>query len=424
MDPAPVSIEQDGVFYKRVTELADGSWALMAECCCDGDVQCGEMCAPRCAGPGCTILQQGLGIPCIDLQVTGWDLINRWCPSPSGLLETLIEVHAYPSRFRLYNQSPGSQISTDFLSDLVPILITETTREVANPSNVTQVLHFTTVRIRCNVWHCISPDGLERCPMTSFVRFVDVPGQLRIDGFAQSIGTDPYFFGFEIENEAVPLGCPPLPPNNPNGRFPFRLRPLIASQSVSCGAVTNYYLWKRCGGSETISVDLDARPDGAAGVNVLYQGQLYVPTGEQTDIEPVTVIWTDQACEVWPVLALCTGGPFRLPYDPELRPPDAVTAIWSGFRMSPVNETVNAPPVPVEWSTEPCPSNGGPCSGLVPNDSRCNDPQFRDCPQCVGFDAGDPDVIPTDPRGSTPPDNNGMIEALMSPIMRCKGCGG
>ncbi|MCA9277319.1 MAG: hypothetical protein KDA29_14960, partial [Phycisphaerales bacterium] len=171
--------------------------------------------------------------------------------------------------------------------------------------------------------------------------------------------------------------------------------------------------------------DAQLAPEWAVAIVNPDNDERYILTGTPTEQATSDGVFINEGCisqpTLWPLAREC-GGSRVVTYDPAMRPPNGVTFMVGSVRYTPIAGESTEAPSSGTWSPDPCPSN--PCAGLIPNDPRCNDPRFRDCPQCVGFNVGDPIIIPTDPRGSTPPDNNGMIEALMSPIMRCKGCGG
>lgn len=130
----------------------------------------------------------------------------------------------------------------------------------------------------------------------------------------------------------------------------------------------------------------------------------------------------------WPVAVACNGSG-SISYDPATIAPGSVTLLWQGARYAPSATTTTQPPVPAVGSPDPCPPPpGGLCDGLVPNDIRCNDPLYRNCPQCAGFDIGDPDPRPTNQgQGGKIPGLGDMVaEAIrvisLNTLLPCGAC--
>ena len=197
----------------------------------------------------------------------------------------------------------------------------------------------------------------------------------------------------------------------------------VTREEVCAFDVFNRLIAVACDGSGDEIVVNPTSNDG--GLGVLYQDRLFRidRRGQGT---PVAVTWVDESCiptPEWPLAREC-GGTRTVTFDPSMRPAGALTFIVAGVTYTPDSGTSTADPASGTWSNNPCPTNSGPCAGLSPNDPRCDLPQYQNCPQCVGTDIGDPIIIPTDPRGSTPPDNDTLIESHMSPITKCRGCGG
>lgn len=118
----------------------------------------------------------------------------------------------------------------------------------------------------------------------------------------------------------------------------------------------------------------------------------------------------------WPVAVACNGSG-SISYDPATIAPGSVTLLWQGARYAPSATTTTQPPVPAVGSPDPCPQPGDPCSVLVPNDPRCNQPEFRNCPQCAGVDVGPPDIRPTNQLNApTDEDEGGLGDAVAAAI--------
>jgi hypothetical protein len=168
--------------------------------------------------------------------------------------------------------------------------------------------------------------------------------------------------------------------------------------------------------AQTIIVD-QATSNGFTGIR--YQGESYRLVSRASGT-PVAVDWVQDVCggaPEWPVARLCDGTA-TITYDPDLRPQDGVTLLWGGDRYVPVSAVSSDPPVGATWSTQACPSSGNLCAGLVPNDPRCANPLYRQCPQCAGYDAGRPGPIPTDPA------LNAFAQDQLDRQFGCSGCGG
>jgi hypothetical protein len=80
------------------------------------------------------------------------------------------------------------------------------------------------------------------------------------------------------------------------------------------------------------------------------------------------------------------------------------------------------------WSPDPCPPTDA-CADLILNDPRCSLPQYRDCPQCVGFDVGDPQPEPDfdlQDDGTIPGLGDMVAEAIrtisLNTILPCGAC--
>ena len=168
--------------------------------------------------------------------------------------------------------------------------------------------------------------------------------------------------------------------------------------------------------AQTIVVD-QSTSNGFTGIR--YQGENYRLVSRASGT-PVTVDWVQDVCggaPEWPVARLCDGTA-TITYDPDLRPQDGVTLLWGGDRYVPVSAVSSDPPVGASWSTQACPSSGSLCAGLVPNDPRCANPLYRQCPQCAGYDGGRPEPIPTDPA------LNAFAQDQIDRQFGCSGCGG
>ena len=181
-----------------------------------------------------------------------------------------------------------------------------------------------------------------------------------------------------------------------------------------------------CDGSgDEIIVDPDTnRGEPAAS----YQGRLWRPARRAAGV-PVEVEWVDQECEpadVWPIAQECNGTR-SVTFDPATRPADGVTFIVGTVRYRPTNVMSEEAPSSGTWSPDPCTTN--PCDDLILNDPRCSLPQYRDCPQCVGFDVGDPQPEPDfdlQDDGTIPGLGDMVAEAIrtisLNTILPCGAC--
>ena len=319
---------------------------MMNQRCCCGSIDDCTDCAPHCKGPDCLPLDQGRGIECIDISFTPWETLGQWCVEDNSLFESRIDVYAFPTTVRVFNANPSSMGSTFFDSGEIPVLWRLRVRRISN-GLVTQDTYFTTAILSLNVWHCSTNSSSVYCPMVQSSTMEFGSGE---PARAFETNGDFYFFGTTIPNVVGPLQCF----NGPNDSHRFlRLGDAVAEQPDECGTLDYFYLWRKCGSTETISVDLATRPS-SGGANVIYNGDLYVPTGEQTDITPVSVTWTGNSCTEYPVLKSCTTE-FRVTYDPASKPSDAITGFFFGQQMYPVAEFSTTSPSPITWSTDPCP---------------------------------------------------------------------
>lgn len=202
----------------------------------------------------------------------------------------------------------------------------------------------------------------------------------------------------------------------------------ITIETSDCIDNPTIYRAVMCGDpSQSITVSVDDRP-----VNhqwCLFNGEKYALTGEQSDDTPVPVIWDALPCPVvvaeWPQARRC-GTQDIITYDPATRPPNGVTMLVGSVRYAPTVGLASTPPTAVVWSADPCPA--GLCAGLVQNDPLCAFAIFRDCPQCVGFDIGDPQPEPTnEQQGGTIPGLGDMVaEAIrtvtFNTLLPCGAC--
>jgi len=166
--------------------------------------------------------------------------------------------------------------------------------------------------------------------------------------------------------------------------------------------------------SVTFSGSISAHPEASGGASVC--GDEFV--GDCDTPQPT----------LWPVAVVC-GGSASITYDPAQRPQDGVTMVVGGEQYAPVASTSETLPTSGVWSTDPCPGPSGPCAGLVPNDPLCAFPIYRDCPQCVGFDIGDPQPEPdfdVQDDGTIPGLGDMVAEAIrtisMNTILPCGAC--
>ena len=551
MDPAPVSIEQDGVYYKRVTQLPDGSWALMGKCCCRGTVD------------GCVILL----LPCCDCPekfayiedgppaAAAWPFSER----TSGQVVRMSNNRCYkyvatvkdPPTNLLGIQYTSADIE-DFTTCSDPLCVdadcvggggaggaiqvgddcgqadifcidsatltsfaAATTTFINRRSGPGELFSFTnTVGYTSQVqyefpgasstefgsavgrrwqgengptvseWSYGEP-SVDRFVYTGFPRpgvicanFLNAPPDVRscddiLDSISRRVNHNFYdncmdaaatetvtaddviiyrssivhrvataygntvyaYYTERVTSVADGSLVSTTISRRVHGRvwssvlYTTGLNATNIQTDTDCEVDSTVLATKCDDESTTITVDLAEAPDlPGVTLHCYYEGDLYVVGTEASTAPPVQVVFTLEQCgedpvEVLKIATLCGDVTTRITVDIANAPPSSITAVYQGNRYRITSEDSLDTPVPVVFSSMQCPFTN-PCAGLIPNDPRCNDPRFRDCPQCVGFNVGDPIIIPTDPRGSTPPDNNGMIEALMSPIMRCKGCGG
>lgn len=143
--------------------------------------------------------------------------------------------------------------------------------------------------------------------------------------------------------------------------------------------------YARCdGGPELVYVDEMTRPDGM--LTVVYQGDRYYPIDVWTNQEPTENIqWSDQDCvPVYAVYQQCDST-FTILVDETNKPPSALTATIASLRFFPTGEHAEGAPLPVQWSTQPCPNLEssvwercrGVGSTLVPLRVRCDTPSVQ-----------------------------------------------
>ena len=205
-----------------------------------------------------------------------------------------------------------------------------------------------------------------------------------------------------------------------------------------CETGNTVVLAMACDGSgATIAVDLNDLPDLThAWTCYDDEGVQYAPTDQETEGPGVDVFWSLDPCQgpavMYAVAVHCTDPDDRISFDPQAVAPGSVTLLWQGQRYSMTGLTTTDAPVAAVGSPDPCPPPpGGLCDGLVPNDIRCNDPLYRNCPQCAGFDIGDPDPRPTnlgqggggDPRVAAQLARQQQAYTGQYPG-RCPSCGG
>ncbi|MHA7814056.1 MAG: hypothetical protein ACX94C_11785 [Phycisphaerales bacterium] len=274
----------DGGAYATVSRDPDGD---CVPCGCD-EGPCGEECRPYCEGPGCTKDSSSDDVECFDIVFAGYRLRER-CTSPSGLLEEIREVFAFPDRIRVYREGISTRFSGRF-----PILTRYRSIWVDTGAVETEI-YSTEQEFVCFLNHCVSPQGddddeEERCPIVGLMSMGSL-GTFTGGSFSTGISQRFYFFGVEIPNQVpFPFGCP-----NSGARRPFIMNNAVAVPAPDCGdPYTNYY-WQICGGSERITVDLTTRPDGDA-INVRHNGSVYTPTGEQSSEDAVSVTWVSEGC--------------------------------------------------------------------------------------------------------------------------------
>jgi len=182
---------------------------------------------------------------------------------------------------------------------------------------------------------------------------------------------------------------------------------------------------------QEITYDPSTMPASAVSMVDTATGLRYLPTNTPSTGSPITVVYEGEGCpeppaDVWPVAQECNGTR-TLTFDPALRPADGVSFVVGPVRYRVTNLVREELPTPGTWSPDPCPSN--PCGGLLPNDPRCALPEFRDCPQCVGFDIGDPQPEPDfdlQDDGTIPGLGDMVAEAIrtisLNTILPCSAC--
>ena len=540
MDPAPVSIEQDGVFYKRVTELADGSWALMSECCCGGG-----QCYLILLACGCDCVEGIAAIPLdaatdaawpadqreagavIETATGCWRLLGSSTSVPNGALDPgdIIAIHPScddapcppgpcPNTGESFALTNGATPCLPFSLGLQCLRRIKVAWSMAGyyqhreefavgavfedsygfalgeyeyeqvgtifslvawsfTNRLVGVRNTTVAGGTVEQWDIAQSadqdnpgplDGI--APRTAGIDVtipnLPVSGQSPRTGFGWD---NALFLDFLPCNNSLDLSDPGNPdftgrvshsgiitPSQTTGNFSgwvdqgdlrFDQTRTAASANIRIVEIETIdgrvieldgcdqpvpSIATACSPDATpqeFVYDAQLAPEWAVAIVNPDNDERYILTGTPTEQATSDGVFINEGCisqpTLWPLAREC-GGSRVVTYDPAMRPPNGVTFMVGSVRYTPIAGESTEAPSSGTWSPDPCPSN--PCAGLIPNDPRCNDPRFRDCPQCVGFNVGDPIIIPTDPRGSTPPDNNGMIEALMSPIMRCKGCGG
>jgi len=183
---------------------------------------------------------------------------------------------------------------------------------------------------------------------------------------------------------------------------------------------------------QEITYDAQTLPAWAVSMIEIETGLRYLPTNTPSTGSPITVVYEGEGCpeppaDLWPVARECNGTR-TVTFDPATRPADGVTFIVGTVRYRPTIVMSEEPPTAGVWSPDPCPPTDA-CADLILNDPRCSLPQYRDCPQCVGFDVGDPQPEPDFDvqEGGTIPGLGDMVaEAIrtisLNTILPCSAC--
>lgn len=416
----------DGGFVTVVSELPGGGFAPTVHdpstecspCQCDDDPGgpdgC-DHCGPLCDGPGCQIVLGARGIPCLDVVFNGYQVLEGWIPREGTSFEDRWDVYAFPTMVRVQNLFPSNSSWGGFEAE-VPMLARFRRRSSFSGNIITDEF-YTGLRVSVTLDHCRNAPPSQDpdfCPMTTDIELTTFPVS---NGFpVQSYRSrTPTYLGVEIINEADPFGNPDDAPPNEN-YVPFRLGNAVAGIPDDCDPLPATYYWRECGTADQITVDLNTLPGTLNGGNVRFNNDLHVATGEPSTDPPVAVTWTDTDCVEWPLLGLCDGGSFRLPYDPDLRPAGATTALFAGLRLKPVPEATTSPPIPVEWTFDPCPNDGGDGGGNVPGNVSGGPTDAQD--------AGGPIDASIEQNAMTRLAQQQMARYLGQYPGRCPGCGG
>jgi len=182
---------------------------------------------------------------------------------------------------------------------------------------------------------------------------------------------------------------------------------------------------------QEITYDAQTMPAWAVSMIEIETGLRYLPTNTPSTGSPITVVYEGEGCpeppaDLWPIARECNGTR-TLTFDPATRPADGVTFIVGTVRYRPTSVMSEEAPSSGTWSPDPCTTN--PCDDLILNDPRCSLPQYRDCPQCVGFDIGDPQPEPdfdVQDDGTIPGLGDMVAEAIrtisLNTILPCSAC--
>jgi len=398
----------------RVVTSAGG-----APCCCGGggpddDNTCDNGCSIRCDGPDCRVAATSLDISCVSVDFGSINSIQV-CPDYNSTREWVVTIYAFPTMIHVPRQL-GVYFYTEF-----PILARTDHRQVSTGRIVNTYVH-TSASIWLQVKHCTTPKiSTVACPMASDIR---VSGT----GLNFSSGNEALKFGNPHANR-ISLGCRT---NTGGDIYQTVLGSAVVQESAACGSPqTNYYA-RICGGEDRITVDITQRPASDTRFNILYRGDIYVLTNEVSDELSFAVTWTSEGCDeppadLWPIARECSGTR-TLTFDPATRPADGVTFIVGTVRYRPTNVMSEEAPSSGTWSPDPCPPTDA-CADLILNDPRCSLPQYRDCPQCVGFDVGDPQPEPDfdlQDDGTIPGLGDMVAEAIrtisLNTILPCSAC--
>ena len=113
---------------------------------------------------------------------------------------------------------------------------------------------------------------------------------------------------------------------------------------------------RSCDGSSAIVVDLESNTESKP--NAKYQGDIYTPGDNPGKEDPVGVVWTSELCDTepgYPVLSQCLDPSATILADDADRSGEP-RAEYQGVIYTDTGERAFGDPVPVTWTTDPCPT--------------------------------------------------------------------
>lgn len=178
----------------------------------------------------------------------------------------------------------------------------------------------------------------------------------------------------------------------------------VVSQPGGCTLPPIYRIARKCDDyAVSITFDQATRPEPVDGsvFSIIYRGNRFIPTAEQSTDDPVAVEWSSEFCDSNPPggdnrIAVRCFGTERIVWDPSQLTGVARTCTRNGKRYKLIGETTTDQAVAVVFSTRSCYGIDLPnCTGITgPDDPRCDLSEYAGCPMCYDGTQIDPPIGP------------------------------